>query len=160
MSSHQLDPRSMADAQSVSNYNVPGEAPSLYVKESAGVVWVQFAGIMIILAGSIHLLQGLTALFRKEVYDVGTGALGIGASYTTWGWAHVVWGGLAILVGACLLAGQWWARAIGVIVAFLSALSNIAFMQANPFWGVVAIAIDVTVIWAIMVHGGELKKKV
>ena len=26
--------------------------------------------------------------------------------------------------------------------------------------GVVAIAIDVTVIWAIMVHGGELKKRV
>ncbi|HEU5038364.1 MAG TPA: hypothetical protein VFT70_15255 [Nocardioides sp.] len=159
MSSNQLDPRSMAEAQSVSNYNVPGEAPSLYVRESAGVVWVQFAGIMIVLAGAIHLLQGLTALVRKEVYDVGDNALGIGVSYTTWGWAHVVWGGLAVLVGICLLAGQWWARFVGVVVAFLSALGNIAFMQANPFWGAAAIAIDITVIWAIMVHGGELKKR-
>ncbi|WP_395690384.1 hypothetical protein [Nocardioides sp.] len=160
MSSNQLDPRSMSEAQSVSNYNVAGGPPSAYVHESAWVVWVQFAGVMIILSGSIHLIQGLSALFRKASLNVDTDKLAIGASYTTWGWGHVIWGAFAILIGVCLLAGQGWARVFGVLIAFVSALANIAFLQANPVWGAIAIAIDVTIIWAIMVHGGELKKRV
>ena len=38
MGSHQLDPRSIGDARRRQQLQRPGEAPSLYVKESAGVV--------------------------------------------------------------------------------------------------------------------------
>lgn len=160
MSSNQLDPRSMKDAQSVSNYNTPGGDLSGYVRESAWVVWVQFAAIMLMLTGSFHVIQGLTALLNKEVYQVGESGLSVSVGYTTWGWVHLVWGAIAILVGVSLLAGRTWARILAVIVAFFSAVGNIAFLHASPVWGAIAIAVDVIVIWAVMVHGGELKKKV
>ena len=160
MSSNQLDPRSMKDAQSVSNYKTPGGDLSGYVRESAWVVWVQFAAIMLMLTGSFHVIQGLTALLNKEVYQVGESGLSVSVGYTTWGWAHLIMGGLAILVGVCLLAGQGWARFFGVVIAFFSAIGNVAFLHASPVWGAIAISIDVIVIWAIMVHGGELKKQV
>jgi hypothetical protein len=51
MSSHQLDPRSMSEATSVSNF-APGMQPRYMQRKSAWVVWVQFAGLMLILDGS------------------------------------------------------------------------------------------------------------
>jgi hypothetical protein len=40
----------------------------------------------------------------------------------------------------------------------LSALVNIAFLAAYPIWSVTMIAVDVLVIWALTVHGGELRE--
>ena len=156
MTSNQFDPRTMAEAQSVTNFT-PGQTPAGYARESAWVVWVQFAGVMLILTGSLHIMQGLMALFRDEVYAVGKNGLVLNIDYTAWGWAHLVWGAIAVLVGFCLLAGQMWARVVGVLVAFVSVLGNIAFLGANPVWGAIVIAIDIAIIWAIMIHGGELK---
>jgi hypothetical protein len=65
---------------------------------------------------------------------------------------------LAILVGTCLLAGQLWARIVAVIVAMLSAIANITFLPAYPIWSTIMIAIDVLVIWAVTVHGAEIRK--
>jgi len=40
----------------------------------------------------------------------------------------------------------------------LSAIVNIAFLAAYPIWSVTMIAVDVLVIWALTVHGGELRE--
>ncbi len=39
----------------------------------------------------------------------------------------------------------------------LSAVLNLAFIPAYPVWSTVVIAVDVIVIYAIVVHGRELK---
>ena len=56
-----------------------------------------------------------------------------------------------------LLAGNMLARWVGVIIAGLSALANLLFISAFPIWSTIVIAIDVIVIYAIIVHGRELK---
>jgi hypothetical protein len=125
--------------------------------QTAWVGWVVFAGMMLMLVGCFHVIQGLVALFRDEVYVVGQSGLVVDVDYTAWGWTHILGGAIAILVGACLLAGQTWARIIAVAVAALSAIINVAFIPAYPIWSVMMVAIDVLVIWAITVHGGEIK---
>ena len=40
----------------------------------------------------------------------------------------------------------------------LSAIVNIGFLSAYPIWPTIMITIDVLVIWAIIVHGGELRE--
>jgi hypothetical protein len=159
MSSHQLDPRSMSEAQSVSNFGPPGAQGQYLVRESAWVSWVEFASVMLILLGSFHVIEGLVGLFRDEVFATGRRGLVFDASFTTWGWTHVIWGVIVILVGACLLAGQTWARIVAVAIAFVSAILNLAFLPAYPIWSVMMIGFDVVVIWAIMVHGGELRRR-
>jgi hypothetical protein len=121
------------------------------------VGWILFAGMMLVLVGSFHVIEGLVAVFRDEVLLVGQSGLVLDVDYTTWGWTHIVGGAVAILVGACLLAGQMWARVVAVIVAMLSALANLAFLPAYPIWSTIMIAIDVLVIWAVTVHGSEMK---
>ena len=125
--------------------------------QTAWVGWVVFAGMMLVLLGSFHVIQGLVALFRDEVFVVGQRGLVVNVDYTAWGWTHVIGGAIAILVGACLLAGQMWARVVAVVVAMLSAIVNVAFIPAYPVWSVMMVAVDVLVIWAITVHGSEIK---
>jgi hypothetical protein len=46
---------------------------------------------------------------------------------------------------------------VTVIVATLSAVANMAFLPALPVWSAILIALDVLVIWAVTVHGSEVK---
>ena len=57
----------------------------------------------------------------------------------------------------CLFTGQLWARAVGVILAMISAVINVGFLAAYPLWSLMMIALDVTVILALTVHGSEMK---
>jgi hypothetical protein len=136
-----------------------GYEVSPYTERQTGWVgWVVFAAMMLILLGTFHVIDGLVALFRDEVYAVGPRGLVVNVDYTAWGWTHLIGGVIAILVGVCLLAGQLWARIVAVVLAFLSAIVNVAFLPAHPVWSALMIALDVLVIWAITVHGSELKR--
>jgi hypothetical protein len=55
------------------------------------------------------------------------------------------------------MAGQTWARVVGVILAVVSAIVNVAFLAAYPVWSTIIIALDVFVIYALIVHGSEAR---
>ncbi len=124
-----------------------------------GANWIVFGGVMLILLGFIHAIQGLVALLDDGYYRVRPSGLVVHVSYTTWGWVHVILGIIVALTGIGLLAGNLAARVLGVALAALSALVNLAFVAAYPLWSVIVITIDVVVIYAIIVHGAELKKR-
>jgi hypothetical protein len=126
--------------------------------QTGWVGWVVFAGILLVLLGSFHIIEGLVAIFRDEVFVATRSGLVVNVDYTAWGWTHLIGGAVLILVGACLLAGQMWARIVAVVVAGLSALANLAFLPAYPVWSALMIGLDVLVIWAVTVHGSELKR--
>jgi hypothetical protein len=46
-----------------------------------------------------------------------------------------------------------WARTVGVIMAVISAFVGFALLPWYPVWGVVIIAIAVSVVWALTVQG-------
>lgn len=119
--------------------------------------WVVFAGVMMLMMGAFHVIQGLIALFEDTYYLVGQEGLVVRVDYTTWGWVHTILGAVVILAGIALLAGQLWARIVAIILAFVSALVNIAFLGAYPIWSITMIAIDVLVIYAVTMHGKEMK---
>jgi hypothetical protein len=119
--------------------------------------WVVFGGVMLIVMGGFQITQGLVALFDDGFYAVGSEGLVVNVDYNTWGWVHLVIGLVGVLVGIGLLAGNLAARMAGVVIAALSALVNMAFISAYPVWSVLVIALDVIVIFAIIVHGREVK---
>lgn len=121
------------------------------------VGWIFFAGTMMILLGMFHAFQGFVALFQDEYFLVGKNGLTVHVDYTTWGWVHLIVGIIIVAAGAGLLAGQLWARVVGVLLAVASALVNIAFLAAYPIWSSIMIAIDILVIWALTVHGSEMR---
>ena len=123
------------------------------------VGWVFFAGIMMIFMGTMHAIDGLVGIFKKEVYVVGAnGQLVVSWNYTTWGWIFLIVGIIVVCAGIAVMTGALWARIIGIIVAGISMIVNIGFLAAFPIWSLILIGLDVIVIYALAVHGGELKQ--
>jgi hypothetical protein len=125
---------------------------------SGWVGWVGFAGVMMVLLGTFHIIDGLIALFRDEYFLVGRSGLAVNVDFTTWGWVHLIGGVLLIAAGIGVFSGQVWARSVGVLLAMISAVVNIGFLSAYPIWSAIMILVDILVIWALMVHGGELRE--
>ena len=121
------------------------------------VGWLVFAAVLMILLGALHAIQGLIALFNSEYYLVGPHGLSVHLDYTTWGWVHMIAGAVVLVAGIGVLAGQTWARAIGILLAFVSALANFTFIAAYPVWSCILIALDVLIIYALAVNGRELR---
>jgi len=119
--------------------------------------WVFFAGIIMILIGFFHAFEGLIGIFKDHYYLVTKNGLVISVSYTTWGWILLIFGVIVLLAGFGVMTGALWARIVGIIVAGISMIVNLAFFQALPLLAVVIIAMDVVIIYALAVHGGELK---
>ena len=122
------------------------------------VGWLIFAGIMLILVGAFQAIDGLIALFKDELYVVRPNGLVINIDYTAWGWTHLLLGILLIAAGYGVFSGQVWGRTLGVIAALLSAIVNFAFIPAYPVWSILIITVDILVIYALIAHGGELRK--
>jgi hypothetical protein len=111
---------------------------------------------MMMIIGSLHVVQGLVAVFNDEYYLVTKNGLTVHLDYTAWGWTHIIAGLVVIGAGLGVFAGRTWARVVGVILATVSILLNFAFIASYPFWSVIVIAMDVFVIMALTVHGKEL----
>jgi hypothetical protein len=131
-----------------------GQVPSR-PRSTGWVGVVLFGGIMLVMLGGFQFIQGLVAIFNDDYYLVSPNGLVIELDYTVWGWTHLIIGLVAIATGFGVMVGQTWARVVGIIVAVLSALVNIAFLSAYPIWSTLIIAMDVLVIYALAVHGRE-----
>jgi hypothetical protein len=125
--------------------------------EPVWVGWIVFASMMMLLVGTFQLFAGFVALFNSDYYLVRERKLLVDMDFTAWGWTHLVIGAVAVVAGIALLAGQLWARVVGIAMALVSSLVNLAFLSAYPVWSIVVIYVDVLVIYAIAVHGRELK---
>jgi uncharacterized membrane protein len=104
-------------------------------------------------------MEGLVGILNPGYY-VAASRLPVHLSQATWGWAHVVLGVVAVLAGLGVFVGNTAARVVGVAVASVSAIVNLAWLRSYPGWGIAVIAVDVLVIYALTVHGRDMADRV
>jgi hypothetical protein len=121
----------------------------------AAIGWTYFAAMMMILIGCFHAIAGIIALVDDTFY-VATRKYVFEFDVTQWGWTHLIFGVIIAVAGGFLLTGSVIARTIGVIMAFISALVGFAWLPYQPVWGVIFIAIAISVIWALTAHGRDV----
>ncbi len=126
-------------------------------KPNGWVGWVIFGCVVMIMLGLFHIIDGLVAIFEKGYYLVTSSHLVLHIDYAAWGWVHLVIGVVFVLTGFGVLAGHTWARVGGIVLAVISAVVNLAFLAAYPVLGVILIALDVVVIYALAMHGRDMK---
>jgi hypothetical protein len=148
----------MSDTEARSTYTAddPYDVP----RRAAPTAWVGlvvFGGVMLMLSGGFQVMQGFVAILRDDYFLVTRNGLLITMDYTAWGWTHLILGLIAVGTGIGVLAGQMWARVVGIVIGVVSALVNLAFLSAYPIWSTIIIATDVLVIYALTVHGSEVK---
>lgn len=120
------------------------------------VGWVYFASFMLILAGVFQVIMGFTALLNDNFYVLTANNV-IAFDITTWGWVHLLLGLIMVVVGISLFAGKMWARVTAIILASLNFIAQFAFIGVYPWWSITAMVIDVLVIYALTVHGDEVR---
>lgn len=118
--------------------------------------WVAFAGILMIISGVLGAIQGLFAVFNDDLVIFGReGALLL--DITGWGWVHMLLGLLLLLSGILVLRGNMFGRIVAVILATLSIIVNFIWLPVYPVWAIVVITMDIFILYAVMVHGREMK---
>ena len=118
--------------------------------------WIAFAGVMMIIAGSLNALYGLVAAVNDE-WVVWTNRTSLFLDLSQWGWVHLIIGLVLVLCGIGVFSGNVLARTVGVIVAAVSLIANFLFIPAYPLWAIAVVTIDVLVIWALTAHGAEMR---
>ena len=112
--------------------------------------WTAFAGVMLIMAGTLGALEGLTAIFKDDWLIYGENAV-ITFDLTLWGWIHLLMGALVAAAGFAVLNNAIWGRTVGIVAAFFHALVMIPMISAQPWWSLLIIAIDVVIIYGLIV---------
>ena len=123
------------------------------------VGWGWFAGIVLLTAGAFDAIRGFLAILTPDsaYFLTAEGTLFL-FNVSGWGWWHLIIGIALILVALALFSGAMWARVIAVILAILSAIGQLFLLPVQPWWSVIVIVLDVLVIYALTVHGKELRR--
>jgi hypothetical protein len=103
-----------------------GYQADLSTKDMAADLTSLLAGSFLIMAGIFDMMQGLAAVNNDDVHAGDQGGP-YGFDLTSWGWAHLILGAVAVVV----------------------LLTNFAFMPYYPFWSLTIIAFTVLVMWAL-----------
>jgi hypothetical protein len=121
------------------------------------VGWIAFGATILGLAGIFQVMAGLTGIFNDDYYVTNKDGLVLKIDYTAWGWTHLAVGIFLIIGAVSLFSGRGFGRVIAVIAAFVSAVVNLAFINAAPVWSTILITLDVLVIFAVIAHGREMQ---
>ena len=119
------------------------------------VGYAMFASVFLMMAGIFHVIAGLGGIFNDEIYAV-TPNWVLQFDSTAWGWIHLVGGILVIMAALSIVKGHMYGRIIGTTAAVVSAVANFAWLPYKEWWGVLIIALDFGVIWALTVHGRDI----
>lgn len=120
------------------------------------VGWVYFAAFMMCIIGVFQIILGLTALLNDNFYTAANGMLLV-ADFTTWGWVHLLFGLVVLMAGTALFSGKLWAQVVAILLAGFNMVVQFSFIGAYPIWSLIMIAIDIFVIYALTVHGDEVR---
>src|SRR3954467_15877695 len=118
--------------------------------------WIGFAGLTMLVIGSIDFFEGLIAVVRKSYY-VATPNQVIVFETTTWGWITMIIGVLLVLVGPGLVSGAGWARGAVVVILVLNLLEQLAWLgnASYPLCALTVIALEIVVLYALTVRWGD-----
>jgi hypothetical protein len=119
--------------------------------------WIAFAGVMMIIGGTLNLLYGIVAAVHDE-WVVWTHRGDVYLDVSEWGWVHIILGAIVLLSGIGVFSGNILARTVGVVVAGISLIANFFFIPVYPVWALLVITLDVLVIWALTAHGREMRE--
>jgi hypothetical protein len=130
------------------------EVQSLRLGEDRrGYHWVVFAAVMLLLAGTSNLVDGIGAIGGSDFFS--RHANYIVGDLTSLGWTVLLLGGVQVLAGFGVLRKDELSRWVGVGSATLNALAQLLIIEAYPFWSLALFALDILVMYGLIVYGGQ-----
>jgi hypothetical protein len=115
--------------------------------------WVTFAAIMLGMLAVLNLIYGIAAIGDSSFF-VGDAKFVL-AGLNTWGWVLTLVGIAQGLTAIGVFMRWTGVRWLGVAFATINAVVQMLVMPAYPFWSMCFIALDVLVIYGLVVYGAK-----
>ena len=113
-----------------------------------------FAGILLLIAGTLNVIYGIGALDNANIF-VGDRRF-ILDDLSTLGWVLVALGVLQFTGGFSLLSGNTYGRVIGITAGSLGAIGALLSVGgAYPWWSLASFFLCVWVVYGIVVLGED-----
>ena len=125
-----------------------GAGPDLPPVSGWAISGIWFAAAVMLLIGTFQILGGIAQIAHDDFFSAGR-HYAFAINVTAWGWFDLFFGIIIVAAGLALFAGRRMGRRDGAILAILSAVNNFLFIAYYPWWSLLAIALDVWVIWAL-----------
>jgi hypothetical protein len=132
----------------------PGGAATPGGRTEFTTTFAKGAAVLLLVAGVCGVLAGISSIAQDELV-VRTPQYTYTLNLTVWGWTHLVLAVLLLVAGAGVLWGASWARALGITAAGLNIVAHFAFLPHFPIWGLMLIALNAIVIWALVPYRAE-----
>jgi hypothetical protein len=113
--------------------------------------WLDLAGILLLLVGFFNIIDGISAISDAKVLSNNV----LFANLHAWGWFFLIVGILQIFAGVAVMKGAGWAAIVGIVTAFVNALSQFSSAHTFAVWSLVILAADVLVIYGLVRFGGD-----
>ena len=122
-------------------------------REEEGSGWVTFAGVMLVVLGTMNIIYGIAAIDDSRFYarDVTY----IFGGLNTWGWFMLGIGALQIGAAFSVFNGSVWGPVVGIVCASLNLIVQMLVIPAAPLLAISLIAIDILVIYGLVSYGGQ-----
>jgi hypothetical protein len=111
--------------------------------------WATFAGIVLVIVGSLNVMYGVVAIFEDEVLTTAGGGRVVVWDLTAWGWILLLFGSFQLAAGTALFRAAGWARWTAVVLAGLNVIANVGFITVFPLWTLLIVALDLIVIYQL-----------
>jgi hypothetical protein len=131
----------------------PAQGARGHRAEGRGYGLVLFAAILLFVVSCFNLIDGIAAIANSHVFVAN--AHYVFANLRAWGWITLIIGALQLLAAGGVLAGNQLARWFAVAVVGLSAIDQMFFIPAYPFWSLTIIAVDVVALWGLCAYGSR-----
>ena len=119
-----------------------------------GYGWIAFAGVLLLILGTINFIEGIAAVGNAHFFVHNTNY--VAGSLNTWGWVVLCIGVAQLLVGLGVFVKNQFARWAGVCVLSVNLIVQLMMMPAYPFWSLSIVALDVLGIYGLVAHGHRL----
>ena len=123
---------------------------SATAKAAMGTGWAAFAGVFFLIAGTFHVIDGISALSKSNYLSETV----LFANIEFWGVVLLIVGGLGIFAGWAILSGQESGRVIGIVLASLGIIVQLMFLS-QPTWSLVMVAVYMIILYGLIVKGHE-----
>ena len=130
------------------------EARVDYASADAGSGWVAFAGVLVLILGTMNTIEGIAAIGNANFFVHGTHY--VFASLKTWGWITLILGICQLLVGFGIFARNQFARWTGVFILGLGSIAQLLMIPAYPFWSLALFSIDILAIYGLVAYGDRI----
>jgi len=113
-----------------------------------------FAGVVLVIAGSINLLDGVVALVKDDYLRADELLFG---DLSAWGFWWLFVGLLMLWAGFQVVNRKEAGLGLGIGIAGLNLFTQLMFFSAYPGWAVTIMVLDLVVIYALCSNADEFE---